>query len=89
MGPPLPGTLLGCNHMVQLQYLTIDDSVNITYVSRYIARGEGEGILVSSSNFALLTVRLASRAETTGGRYPPQAGDIPDGFQLNLIGTGE
>lgn len=56
---------------------------NITYTSSYVARDDQ--ILVSSCDTTLLTVRPVSGNVTsnpTGGRYPPQAGDIPDGFTV-------
>ncbi|KAJ5657378.1 Hydroxyneurosporene synthase, partial [Penicillium longicatenatum] len=54
---------------------------NNTHTSSYVARDDQ--VLVSSCDTTLLTVRPLSANVTsnpTGGRYPPQAGDTPDGF---------
>lgn len=64
---------------------------NNTYTSSYVARDDQ--VLVSSCDTTLLTVRPVNfnmTSNPTGGRYPPQAGDIPDGFSIeaNLGGEG-
>jgi hypothetical protein len=59
----------------------LDDPSQTTYVSSYVAR-DGQ-VLVSSCNSTVLTVRPIGDPET-GARYPPLAGDIPDGFHLQF-----
>ncbi|KAJ5110246.1 Hydroxyneurosporene synthase [Penicillium argentinense] len=73
---------LGPHPIVWFSYLELNDTTNTTYVSSYVAR-DGE-TLVSSCNASALSVRSIGRANTTGARYPPYAGNIPDGFQLDF-----
>lgn len=73
---------LGPYSIVWFSYLALDDPTNTTYVSSYVAR-DGE-LLVSTCHASALTVRPCGRAGTTGGRYPPRAGDIPNGFHLEF-----
>ncbi|KAJ5560458.1 hypothetical protein N7513_002857 [Penicillium frequentans] len=71
---------LGDYSIVWFSAIAID---NNTYTSSYVARDEQ--VLVSSCDTTFLTVRPVSGNVThnpTGGRYPPQAGDIPDGFTV-------
>ncbi|KAJ5638173.1 hypothetical protein N7490_008052 [Penicillium lividum] len=59
---------------------------NETYTSSYVARNDQ--VLVSSCENMLLTVRPAGYGESNSNsnsgaaRYPPRAGDIPDGFTV-------
>lgn len=50
-------------------------------MSSYVAR-DGQ-VLVSSCDSTVLTVRPMGSSETSA-RYPPQAGDVPDGFHLEF-----
>lgn len=52
-------------------------------MSSYVAR-DGE-ILVDACDVSLLTVRPTGSPNTTGSRYPPYVGDIPDGFKLDFV----
>jgi hypothetical protein len=72
---------LGSYSIVWFSYLALDDPTNTTYVSSYVAR-DGE-ILVSACNASALTVRPFGSG-TMGNRYPPRAGDVPDGFHLEF-----
>ena len=49
-------------------------------MSSYVAK-DGE-LLISACDPFILTVRPVGSPGTTGGRYPPRMGDIPDGFRL-------
>ncbi|KAJ5456530.1 hypothetical protein N7530_011804 [Penicillium desertorum] len=71
---------LGPYSIVWFSYLAIDDPTNATYVSSYVAK-DGE-LLISACDPSILTVRPIGSPGTTGGRYPPRMGDIPDGFRL-------
>ncbi|CAG8890342.1 unnamed protein product [Penicillium egyptiacum] len=71
---------LGPYSIVWFSYLAINDPTNAAYVSSYIAK-DGE-LLVSACEPSILTVRPIGSPGTTGGRYPPRMGDIPDGFRL-------
>ncbi|CAI7649500.1 unnamed protein product [Penicillium glandicola] len=71
---------LGPYSIVWFSYLAIDDPTNTTYVSSYVAK-DGE-LLVSACDPSILTVSPIGSPGTTGGRYPPRAGDIPEGFRL-------
>jgi hypothetical protein len=71
---------LGAYSIVWFSYLALNDPTNTTYVSSYVAK-EGD-ILVSGCKSDLLTVRPIGSSKTTGGRYPPRLGDIPEGFHL-------
>ncbi|KAJ5595592.1 Hydroxyneurosporene synthase [Penicillium hispanicum] len=71
---------VGSYSIVWFSYLALNDPTNTTYVSSYVAR-DGE-VLISACSSSLLTVRPVGKDESTGGRYPPRAGDIPVGFQL-------
>lgn len=51
-------------------------------MSSYVAR-DGQ-VLVSACNSSALTVRPFGSAGTTGDRYPPHVGDIPNGFHLDF-----
>lgn len=73
---------LGPYSIVWFSYLALDDPTNTTYVSSYVAR-DGE-VLVSACDSSLLTVRPFGSPGTTGGRYPPRVGDVPDGFRLEF-----
>ncbi|KAJ5367912.1 uncharacterized protein N7496_007672 [Penicillium cataractarum] len=72
---------IGPYSVVWFSYLALDDPSATTYVSSYVAR-DGE-VLVSSCNSSILTVRPTGGSEN-GARYPPQAGDVPDGFYLEF-----
>ncbi|CAI7630281.1 unnamed protein product [Penicillium pancosmium] len=74
---------LGSYSIVWFSYLAINDPTNTTYVSSYVAR-DGE-ILVDACDVSLLTVRPTGSPNTTGSRYPPYVGDIPDGFKLDFV----
>ncbi|KAJ5409116.1 Hydroxyneurosporene synthase [Penicillium cosmopolitanum] len=74
---------LGAYSIVWFSYLAINDLTNTTYVSSYVAR-DGE-ILVDACDVSLLTVRPTGSPNTTGSRYPPYVGDIPDGFKLDFV----
>lgn len=67
--------------MVWFSYLALDDPSETTYVSSYVAR-DGD-VLVSSCISSILTVRPIGSSEN-GARYPPRAGDVPDGFHLEF-----
>jgi len=71
---------LGAYSIVWFSYLALNDPTNTTYVSSYVAK-YGQ-VLVSACKSDLLTVRPIGSPGTTGGRYPPRLGDIPEGFQL-------
>ncbi|KAJ5492502.1 Hydroxyneurosporene synthase [Penicillium expansum] len=71
---------LGPYSIVWFSYLAIDDPSNTTYVSSYVAK-DGE-LLISACDPSILTVRPIGSPGTTGGRYPPRMGDIPEGFRL-------
>lgn len=71
---------LGPYSIVWFSYLALDDPTDTTYVSSYVAK-DGE-LLVSACNSSLLTVRPVGKSGTTGGRYPPRVGDMPEGFRL-------
>ncbi|KAJ5365554.1 Hydroxyneurosporene synthase [Penicillium concentricum] len=78
---------LGPYSIVWFSYLAMNDTTNATYVSSYVAK-DGE-LLVSACDPSLLTVRPVGRPGTTGGRYPPYARDIPEGFRLEYdLGEG-
>ncbi|KAJ5705533.1 hypothetical protein N7536_001222 [Penicillium majusculum] len=78
---------LGPYSIVWFSYLAIDDPTNATYVSSYIAK-DGE-VLVSACDLSILTVRPIGSPGTTGGRYPPRVGDLPEGFRLEYdLGEG-
>ncbi|KAJ5791091.1 uncharacterized protein N7518_008102 [Penicillium psychrosexuale] len=78
---------LGPYSIVWFSYLAINDPSNATYVSSYIAK-DGE-LLISACDPAILTVRPMGSPETTGGRYPPRIGDIPEIFRLKYdLGEG-
>lgn len=65
----------------------MDDPTNATYVSSYVAK-DGE-VLVSACDPSILTVRPIGSPGTTGGRYPPRVGDLPEGFRLEYdLGEG-
>ena len=49
-------------------------------MSSYIAKDEE--LLISACDPSSLTVRPFGSPETTGGRYPPRMGDVPEGFRL-------
>ncbi|KAJ5683666.1 uncharacterized protein N7477_000011 [Penicillium maclennaniae] len=68
--------------IVWFSYSALDDPSNTTYVSSYVAK-DGD-VLVSACTSSILTVRPFGSFNTTGGRYPPWAGDIPDGFLLEF-----
>lgn len=77
---------LGPYSLVWFSYLALNDPTNTTYVSSYVAK-DGQAI-VSSCNTSLLAVRPVGSAGTTGGRYPPHVGDVPEGFRLQFnLGT--
>lgn len=77
---------LGPYSLVWFSYLALNDPTNATYVSSYVAK-DGQAI-VSSCNTSLLEVRPVGRVGTTGGRYPPHVGDVPEGFRLQFdLGT--
>lgn len=67
--------------MIWFSYLALNDPSKTTYVSSYVAR-DGQ-VLVSCCNSTMLTVRPIGDSETSP-RYPPQAGDVPDGFHLEF-----
>ncbi|EKV10217.1 Hydroxyneurosporene synthase [Penicillium digitatum] len=71
---------LGPYSIVWFSYLAIDDQFNTTYVSSYVAK-DGE-LLISACDPSILTVRPIGSPGTTGGRYPPRVGDLPEGFRL-------
>lgn len=73
---------LGPYSIVWFSYLALDDPTNTTYVSSYVAK-DGKP-LVSACNSTILSVRPVGRPGTTGGRYPPHVGDVPDGFRLQF-----
>jgi hypothetical protein len=73
---------LGLYSIVWFSYLALDDPTNTTYVSSYVAK-DGD-VLVSACTSSILAVRPFGSSNTTGGRYPPRAGDIPDGFHLEF-----
>lgn len=73
---------LGPYSIVWFSYLALDDPTNTTYVSSYVAK-DGD-VLVSACDSSMLTVRPVGKVNTTGGQYPPRAGDIPDGFDLEF-----
>ncbi|CAI7645726.1 unnamed protein product [Penicillium discolor] len=78
---------LGPYSIVWFSYLAIDDPTNATYVSSYVAK-DGE-VLVSACDPSILTVRPIGSPGTTGGRYPPRVGDLPEGFRLEYdLGEG-
>lgn len=52
-------------------------------MSSYVAR-DGK-VLVDACDVSLLTVRPTGSPNTTGSRYPPYVGDIPDGFKLDFV----
>ncbi|KAJ6151336.1 Hydroxyneurosporene synthase, partial [Penicillium chermesinum] len=58
------------------------DTTNTPRTSSYVARDNV--VLLGSCSTASLTVRPVGASNTTGGRYPPQAGDIPIGFALEF-----
>lgn len=56
-------------------------------MSSYVAK-DGE-VLVSACDPSILTVRPIGSPGTTGGRYPPRMGDLPEGFRLEYdLGEG-
>ncbi|KAJ5772475.1 Hydroxyneurosporene synthase [Penicillium odoratum] len=64
---------------------------NQNYTSSYVA--QNDQVLVSSCEDMFLTVRPAghgvSNSNSTAARYPPRAGDIPDGFTVQAyLGEG-
>ncbi|KAJ6124497.1 hypothetical protein N7471_011814 [Penicillium samsonianum] len=71
---------LGPYSIVWFSYLAIDDPTNAAYVSSYVAK-DGE-LLISACDPDILTVRPIGSPRTTGGRYPPRMGDLPEGFRL-------
>ncbi|CAG7927319.1 unnamed protein product [Penicillium olsonii] len=73
---------LGPYSIVWFSFLALNDTTNSTYVSSYVAK-DGN-VLVSACDASLLTVRPVGSPGTTGGRYPPMAGDIPEGFHLDF-----
>jgi len=78
---------LGSYSLVWFSYLARDDPTDTPYVSSYVAK-DGR-VIVSACNALLLDVHPVGRAGTTGGRYPPQVGDVPEGFRLQFdLGTG-
>ncbi|CEJ59799.1 hypothetical protein PMG11_08403 [Penicillium brasilianum] len=72
---------VGPYSVVWFSYLALDNPFETTYVSSYVAR-DGD-VLVSSCISSILTVRPIGSSET-GARYPPRAGDVPDGFHLEF-----
>jgi hypothetical protein len=68
--------------VVWFSYLALNDPTNTTYVSGHVEK-DGE-VLVSACKSDFLTVRPIGSPGTTGGRYPPRLGDIPEGFQLQF-----
>ncbi|KAJ6008567.1 Hydroxyneurosporene synthase, partial [Penicillium canescens] len=77
---------IGPYSIAWFSYLAFDDPTNTIYVSSYIAR-DGE-LLVSTCDPNLLTVHPTGNPGTTGARYPPRVGDIPEGFRLEYdLGT--
>lgn len=75
---------LGPYSVVWFSYIALNDPSNTTYVSGFVAR-EGK-TLVSGCDESVLTL------SPVGGpaRYPPHAGDIPEGFRLEFdIGEGQ
>ncbi|KAJ5143385.1 uncharacterized protein N7515_002172 [Penicillium bovifimosum] len=78
---------LGPYSIVWFSYFSLEDPTNTTYVSSYVAK-DGE-LLVSACNSSFLSVRPIGSPGTTGGRYPPRVGDVPDGFRLEYdLGEG-
>ncbi|KAJ5787856.1 hypothetical protein N7457_002846 [Penicillium paradoxum] len=73
---------LGPYSIVWFSYFALNDPTNTTYVSSYVAK-DGK-VLVSACDPSLLTVRPVGRTGTTGGRYPPRVGDIPEAFRLEF-----
>jgi hypothetical protein len=73
---------LGPYSIVWFSYIALNDPTNETYVSSYVAKN-GD-VLVSSCTSSILTVRPFGSSNTTGSRYPPHAGDIPDGYHLEF-----
>jgi hypothetical protein len=67
--------------VVWFSYLALDEPSETTYVSSYVAR-DGD-VLVSSCISSIVIVRPTGSSET-GARYPPRAGDVPDGFHLEF-----
>ncbi|CAG7944483.1 unnamed protein product [Penicillium salamii] len=72
---------LGPYSIVWFSFLSLNDTTNSTYVSSYVAK-DGN-VLVSACDEKLLTVRPIGAPGTTGGRYPPKVGDVPEGFHLD------
>ncbi|KAJ5166099.1 uncharacterized protein N7482_004880 [Penicillium canariense] len=72
---------IGPYSVVWFSYLAVDDPSHMAYVSGYVARNGA--VLVSSCNSTLLSVRPTG-AFGTSARYPPRAGDVPDGFHLEF-----
>ncbi|CAG8389389.1 unnamed protein product [Penicillium salamii] len=72
---------LGPYSIVWFSFLALNDTTNSTYVSSYVAK-DGNA-LVSACDDKLLTVRPIGAPGTTGGRYPPKVGDVPEGFHLD------
>ncbi|KAJ6113236.1 hypothetical protein N7523_006553 [Penicillium sp. IBT 18751x] len=68
--------------IVWFSYSALDDPSNTTYVSSYVAK-DGD-VLVSACTSSTVTVRPFGSFNTTGSRYPPRAGDIPNGFLLEF-----
>lgn len=73
---------LGSYSIVWFSSLVPNGTATATYVSSYVARDDE--VLVASCNTSVLTVIPIGAKGTTGGRYPPHAGDVPDGFQLEF-----
>ncbi|KAF3399974.1 hypothetical protein F1880_007998 [Penicillium rolfsii] len=72
---------IGPYSVIWFSYLALNDPSNTTYVSSYVAR-DGQ-VLVSACDSTMLTVRPLGDSETSA-RYPPHAGDVPDGFHLEF-----
>ncbi|KAJ5612090.1 Hydroxyneurosporene synthase [Penicillium lagena] len=77
---------LGPYSLVWFSYLALNDPTNTTYMSSYVAK-DGQAI-VSSCDISPFAVYPVGSAGTTGGRYPPHVGDVPEGFRLQFdLGT--
>ncbi|KAI2787103.1 hypothetical protein POX_f07462 [Penicillium oxalicum] len=72
---------VGPYSVVWFSYLASNDTNGKEYVSSYVARNGT--VLVSSCHADALRV-VPTGSSGTSARYPPRAGDVPDGFLLQF-----
>ncbi|KAJ5484716.1 hypothetical protein N7539_004704 [Penicillium diatomitis] len=70
---------LGSYSVVWFSYLALNDPQHREYVSSYVARNGT--VIASSCQTDSVRVRPIGSSGTSA-RYPPKAGDVPDGFHL-------